>query len=237
MCGGGRKWRSAIASAKRLGVRAASLGATPLSQAGGFIELDDKSPHQFATLILERLATNEGKPTDHYTKQYAQQLTPPVPQFVIPPSSFSIPHNLPALQPFFGREEELRQIAVALEPESRTWGALIDGPGGMGKTSLAVKAALSVKPEVFERIVFVSLKSRELDEDGVRDLSGFILSGLTELLSEARLQEELCWSRFRNGRLSQCDPVISIQNRLVYAIRWLLSLCDVLERLRQRRFH
>jgi tetratricopeptide (TPR) repeat protein len=162
--------------------------ADGLTKGAGFIELDNKSPHQFAKLILERLATNEGKPTDHYTKQYAQQLTPPPPPFVIPPSSCAIPHNLPALQPFFGREEELGQIALALEPESRTWGALIDGPGGMGKTSLAVRAALEVKPEVFDRIVFISLKPRELDDTGVRDLSGFILSGLTELLGEmARL--------------------------------------------------
>lgn len=103
---------------------------------------------------------------------------------VSPHLGFSIPHNLPALQPFFGREEELGQIAVALDPESRTWGALIDGPGGMGKTSLAVRAAYSVKPGAFDRIVFVSLKSRELDDEGLRDLSGFILSGLTELLGE-----------------------------------------------------
>src|SRR5689334_13321183 len=96
----------------------------------------------------------------------------------------SIPHNLPSLQPFFGREEELKKIADALDPESRTWGALIDGPGGMGKTSLAVRAAYDALPEHFEKIVFVSLKSRELDDDGERDLSGFLISGLAELLNE-----------------------------------------------------
>ena len=96
----------------------------------------------------------------------------------------SIPHNLPSLQPFFGREEELRKIADALDPESRTWGALIDGPGGMGKTSLAVRAAYDAAPEHFEKIAFVSLKSRELDDDGMRDLSGFLISGLAELLNE-----------------------------------------------------
>jgi len=96
----------------------------------------------------------------------------------------SIPHNLPSLQPFFGREEELRKIADALDPESRTWGALIDGPGGMGKTSLAVRAAYDAPPDAFEKIVFVSLKSRELDDDGLRDLSGFLISGLAELLNE-----------------------------------------------------
>ena len=96
----------------------------------------------------------------------------------------SIPHNLPSLQPFFGREEELRKIADALDPESRTWGALIDGPGGMGKTSLAVRAAYDAPPDAFEKIAFVSLKSRELDDDGMRDLSGFLISGLAELLNE-----------------------------------------------------
>ena len=95
----------------------------------------------------------------------------------------SIPHNLPSLQPFFGREEELERIADALDPESRTWGALIDGPGGMGKTSLAVRSAYDAA-DTFDKIVFVSLKSRELDDDGVRDLSGFLISGLAELLNE-----------------------------------------------------
>ena len=54
----------------------------------------------------------------------------------------------------------------------------------MGKTSLAVRAAYDAPPEAFEKIAFVSLKSRELDDDGVRDLSGFLISGLAELLNE-----------------------------------------------------
>ena len=95
-----------------------------------------------------------------------------------------IPHNLPTLQPFFGREDELRKIADALDPDSRTWGALIEGPGGMGKTSLAVRAAYAASPDVFKRIIFISLKTRELDDDGLRDLSGFLISGIVELFSE-----------------------------------------------------
>lgn len=34
----------------------------------GFIDLDEKTPEQFATLILQRLALNEGRPKDHYPK-------------------------------------------------------------------------------------------------------------------------------------------------------------------------
>jgi len=96
----------------------------------------------------------------------------------------SIPHNLPSLQPFFGRQDELRRVAEALDPESRTWGALINGPGGIGKTSLAVRAAYDAPPEAFEKIAFVSLKSRELDDEGVRDLSDFLISGLAELFND-----------------------------------------------------
>jgi len=47
-----------------------------------------------------------------------------------------------------------------------------------------VRAAYDAPPKEFEKIVFVSLKSRELDDDGVRDLSGFLISGLAELLNE-----------------------------------------------------
>lgn len=149
--------------------------ADGLSPASGFIELDKKSPEEFVTLILERLAINEGLPKNHYTRPAVVVASAP---------KTLIPHNLPSLQPFFGREDELKKIADALDPDSRTWGALIDGPGGMGKTSLAVRAAYDAPPKVFDKIVYISLKSRELDDDGLRDLSGFLVSGLVELFGE-----------------------------------------------------
>ena len=141
----------------------------------GFSELDGKTPEQAARLILERLALNEGKPKDHYTKP-----SPPDGKT----HHTSIPNNLPRLQPFFGREDELAQIREALDPANRTWGALIDGPGGMGKTSLAVRAAYDCTPDEFDRIVVVSVKNRERDDDGVRELRGFLLPGFLEMLNE-----------------------------------------------------
>lgn len=141
----------------------------------GYTDLEDETPESAADTILERLAINEGNPKGFYIKTTTTTSSS---------SHTTIPHNLPALPTFFGREEELKKIADALDPDSRTWGALIDGPGGMGKTSLAVRAAYNVSPDTFEKIVFVSLKSRELDDDGVRDLSGFLISGLAELLNE-----------------------------------------------------
>jgi tetratricopeptide (TPR) repeat protein len=153
--------------------------AEGLSPAAGFIELDDKTPDDLALLILERLALNEGRPKDYYTR-------PPSPGGR--PAQTSIPNNLPRLQSFFGREAELAQIREALDPETRTWGALIDGPGGMGKTSLAVRAALDCTPDEFKRIVFVSVKNRELDDDGVRELGVFVLPGFLEMLNELARQ-------------------------------------------------
>ena len=140
-----------------------------LNENAGFVELDHKTPEQTTTLILERLALNEGKPKDHYTAGTAGSSERP---------RTSVPNNLPRLQPFFGREEELKAIREALDPESRTWGALIDGPGGMGKTSLAVRAAYDCPSGQFQRIIFVSVKDRELDDDGVRKLGGFHPAGV-----------------------------------------------------------
>ena len=117
--------------------------ADGLSPAAGFIELDHKTPERFAALILERLALNEGKDKDFYAPHR---------------SPAAIPNNLPRLQFFFGRAEELKKIAEALSPDARGWGALIDGPGGIGKTALAIRAAEMVPAGRFQRIIFLSSK-------------------------------------------------------------------------------
>lgn len=179
----GLEWRAIFSMIKEGGAKKILLtrfdhtDGKGLFGLGGFIELDHKTPEQAAALILERLALNEGLPKGHY--HYTKPATPPASVL-----KTDIPHNLPTLQPFFGREDELRKIAEALDPNSHTWGAVINGPGGMGKTSLAVRAAYDASPDDFKRIIFISLKTRELDDDGVRDLSGFLISGLLELYNE-----------------------------------------------------
>ena len=136
----------------------------------GYTDLDDLTPEQAADVILERLAINEGWPKDHYTKSNQKLNT-------------SIPNNLPRLQYFFGREADLKKIAAALAPDARGWGALIDGPGGIGKTSLAIRAAELVPPGRFRRIIFLSAKERELTADGQRALGNFVVPGYLEMLS------------------------------------------------------
>lgn len=146
---------------------------------GGFVELDKKTPEEFTTLILERLALNEGKPKDHYTKIDTNGGKP---------ASTTIPHNLPHLLNFFGREKELKNIADALSPKTRTWGVLIDGPGGMGKTSLAIRAAESVPANAYDRILFLSSKERKMTADGERKLSQFVVPGYLDVLNEIARQ-------------------------------------------------
>jgi tetratricopeptide (TPR) repeat protein len=98
-------------------------------------------------------------------------------------SSTSTPTTLPHLPVFFGREEELKKIRDALDPASRTHSVYIYGPGGMGKTSLAVRAAELVPPGHFQRTVFLSAKEREMTADGQRALTGYILPSFLQMLN------------------------------------------------------
>ena len=153
-----------------------------LFDASAFVELDHKTPEQAADLILQRLALNEGFPKEHYNTAAKD---------VSENSRTSTPSNLPQLAYFFGRLDELKKIADALSPKTRTWGALIDGPGGMGKTSLAIRAAEVAPIGQFKNIFFLSSKERRLTADGERPLSDFVVPGYLEMLNEiARLLKQ-----------------------------------------------
>ncbi|MGH9196314.1 MAG: AAA family ATPase, partial [Acidimicrobiia bacterium] len=152
---------------------------TGLYDTAGYVDFDDKTPEQAAAVILERFALNKGKAADHYTSGSDDHSVP---------SKATTPNNLPRLPSFYGRADELKKIADALLPSARTWGALIDGPGGIGKTSLAIKAAEEIPRGHFKRILFLSAKEREMSADGERKLTSFVLPGYLEMLNEvARL--------------------------------------------------
>jgi tetratricopeptide (TPR) repeat protein len=95
-----------------------------------------------------------------------------------------VPHYLPRLDHFHGREKELAQIHDALRPEKRTWGALIAGPGGVGKTSLAVRAASEYTREQFNPVIFVSIKDRALEDEGPRPVKVRFVSHYLGILDE-----------------------------------------------------
>jgi len=92
--------------------------------------------------------------------------------------------SLPSQAYFFGRETELRTIAEAISPDARTWGVLIDGPGGIGKTALAVRAAHVVPAAHFSHKLFLSAKVRELTPTGEQVLEDFMLPNYMMLLTE-----------------------------------------------------
>lgn len=92
--------------------------------------------------------------------------------------------ELPNQPYFFGREEELETIKDALAPENRSWGALIDGPGGIGKTALAIRAGHLAPDENFKTKIFLSAKVRDLTPQGEEKLEDFMLPNYIALLSE-----------------------------------------------------
>jgi len=105
-----------------------------------------------------------------------------------PPSSVTnhqSPNSTLPQQPyFFGREKELKIISDAIASDSRTWGALIDGPGGIGKTALAIKAAHDAPAELFERKIFITAKVRELTAEGEAKLTDFTRPTYLAMLDE-----------------------------------------------------
>lgn len=107
--------------------------------------------------------------------------------------------SLPPQPYFFGREKELGIIAEAISPEARTWGALIDGPGGIGKTALAIRAGHVAPTGHFERRIFLSAKMRELTPAGEQKLEDFMLPNYMALLTE--LAREL-----GDANIGQIDP-------------------------------
>ncbi|MCI5159209.1 MAG: ATP-binding protein, partial [Candidatus Electrothrix sp. AUS1_2] len=90
--------------------------------------------------------------------------------------------NIPQQSLFFGRTKELTTIAEAISPEARTWGVLIDGPGGIGKTALAIRAGHDAPARDFERRIFLSAKVRELTPTGEQPLDDFSLRDYLSLL-------------------------------------------------------
>jgi tetratricopeptide (TPR) repeat protein len=82
------------------------------------------------------------------------------------------------------REDEMVQIDAVLAPDARGWGMLIDGPGGIGKTALAIQAAHQASVELFPRKIFLSAKVRELTSGGEQPLADFTAPDYMALLTE-----------------------------------------------------
>ncbi len=87
-------------------------------------------------------------------------------------------------RPFFGRKEELEKVAKYLRPENRSWGVVLDGPGGVGKTALALEAAHRAPVEHFPLKLWFTAKVSELLPEGERKLEAARVESFYALLSE-----------------------------------------------------
>lgn len=117
-------------------------------------------------LLEEELGVSpEDETTTLYHAIKARQISPPKASALTPstiqannlvePSAAAAPfHNLPTqLTPFVGRESELQELVQILaDPECRL--VTILGPGGIGKTRLAVQVARHFSPEQTAALVF-----------------------------------------------------------------------------------
>ncbi|OYW74057.1 MAG: hypothetical protein B7Z37_19280 [Verrucomicrobia bacterium 12-59-8] len=175
-----------------------------LSAASGFIELDDKTPEQFAKLILERLALNEKAPREN-----------PAPTTAAPPS------NLPGGyigQLFLGREDFLKELrasllkqthATAITQAQRPAATVTEGLGGLGKTHAAVEYAHRHRGD-YAALLFVSGDSPQRLQSGLAalcEVPGLLPEGDLPPEETARARIALHWLATHPGWLLIVDNV------------------------------
>jgi tetratricopeptide (TPR) repeat protein len=116
----------------------------------------------FHKLLLDNLQ----KLLIKFGEQEKTPITPEVEQVLAP----KIPNNLPRRQAFFGRVNEIGKVmsTIALE---QTWGVVIDGIGGIGKSAIAIESAYRAQEKgMFDAFVFVTAKTNILDPSGIKEL-------------------------------------------------------------------
>ncbi|WP_305783836.1 ATP-binding protein [Symbioplanes lichenis] len=99
---------------------------------------------------------------------------PAAPEPPAPPSVVSLPADLPD---FAGRAEPLRQITARADGDGTPW-VVIAGPPGIGKTSLAVRAAHRLAARFPAGVFFVSLRGMDDEPTSTTDALSQVLAAL-----------------------------------------------------------
>ncbi|MEM7344640.1 MAG: tetratricopeptide repeat protein [Chloroflexota bacterium] len=117
----------------------------------------DVEPSEDTKVLYDRIRQDTLESTTDVLPRQPSVIVPD--KSSLPTSSSQQVHNLPAqLTPFIGREPELAQIADILgEPTSRL--LTLIGPGGIGKTRLALEAAKTHLGSFADGVYFVALAS------------------------------------------------------------------------------
>jgi hypothetical protein len=121
---------------------------------------DPQSEFRVLTQSFDTLESFEKLALDNLQKlllEYGEQILTP-----------KVPNNLPRRAAFFGRAKEMDVVMRALSPADCTWGVLVDGIGGIGKSALAIEAAHRAQEAgAFDAFVFITAKQNFLAPGGI----------------------------------------------------------------------
>ncbi len=165
----------------------------------------------FEKLLLDNLQ----KLLIEYGEQSKTPITPEVVQNLAP----KILNNLPRRAAFFGRAKEMEIVMRALSPADRTWGILVDGIGGIGKSALAVESAYRMQDiGAFNAFVFITAKQNILAPFGIREQTP-VARVLDDFLNEtARVlrQPEIAKLANEEKRRALLDVLRTMHTLLIY---------------------
>jgi len=160
-----------------------------LKNVGAFFKLIEDVKGDYPTLYQAFDTTESFKKLlfDNLQKlliEYGEYEKTPITSEVAQVLAPKVQNNLPRRQAFFGRTAEMEVVMRALSPTDRTWGVLVDGIGGIGKSAIAIEAAYRAQQGgLFEAFVFVTAKTNILEPSGIKELNPLART-LDEFLTE-----------------------------------------------------
>lgn len=182
--------------------------------------------YQLCVEALEELGMQpEPETTELYAQIRAGERSRPASRWGGTPTSLPAPTNPPSewlpepLTPFLGREAELQQLAAYLHDHTRRLVTLV-GPGGIGKTRLALRAAAMHRGDFTDGVVHVSLIGVQTPERltaAIAEALGVTTQGRTDAL------DRVCEMLRTQQLLLVLDNIEQVANGVETLLRLLTS--------------